>query len=173
MHEKYFQITLIKNCTVKPVLSGHSKRRPNIGFQYQLSLNAGQKYCRMLHSAILLTFIKLPFVIKIFVLSFFEWPLKTGFTVVYVPVASLTTAISVGLPSPDLNRTAETIFLYRLSSSSRVLALLSVISRNTGCKRDSSTLLCSSRKSAEDKMRIKCLLYPSQHVKAGHHWPTS
>ena len=34
-----------------------------------------------MHSAILLTFIKLPFVIKVFVLSFFEWPLKTGFTV--------------------------------------------------------------------------------------------
>ena len=33
------------------------------------------------HSAILLTCIKLPFVIKIFVLSTFEWPLKTGFTV--------------------------------------------------------------------------------------------
>ena len=33
------------------------------------------------HSAILSTFIKLPFVIKIFVLSSFEWPLKTGFTV--------------------------------------------------------------------------------------------
>ena len=33
------------------------------------------------HPAILVTFIKLPFVIKIFVLSFFEWPLKTGFTV--------------------------------------------------------------------------------------------
>ena len=33
------------------------------------------------HSAILLTFIKLPFVIKIFVLTIFEWPLKTGFTV--------------------------------------------------------------------------------------------
>ena len=33
------------------------------------------------HSAILLTFIKLPFVIKICVLSIFEWPLKTGFTV--------------------------------------------------------------------------------------------
>ena len=29
------------------------------------------------HSAILLTFTKLPFVIKIFVLSIFEWPLKT------------------------------------------------------------------------------------------------
>ena len=53
-------------------------------FQDQLSLNAGQKYCRMLkgeHSAILLTFIKLPFVIKILVLSTLEWPIKTGFTV--------------------------------------------------------------------------------------------
>ena len=36
----------------------------------QISLHAGQKYCRMIqgvHSAIILTFIKLPFVIKIFV----------------------------------------------------------------------------------------------------------
>ena len=33
------------------------------------------------HSAILLTFIKLPFVFKTFVLSIFEWPLKTSFTV--------------------------------------------------------------------------------------------
>ena len=33
------------------------------------------------HSAILSTISKLPFVIKIFVLSIFEWPLKTGFTV--------------------------------------------------------------------------------------------
>ena len=30
------------------------------------------------HSAILLTFLKLPFVIKIFVLSFYEWPFYTG-----------------------------------------------------------------------------------------------
>ena len=46
--------------------------------------NAGQTYCRMLHrehSAIRLTCIKLPFVIKIVVLSIFEWPLKTGSTV--------------------------------------------------------------------------------------------
>ena len=34
-----------------------------------------------MHSAILLNFIKLPFVIKIFVLSIFEWPFYTGFTV--------------------------------------------------------------------------------------------
>ena len=33
------------------------------------------------HSAILSTFIKLPFVIKTFVLSIFEWLLKTCFTV--------------------------------------------------------------------------------------------
>ena len=33
------------------------------------------------HSAITSIFIKLPSVIKIFVLSIFEWPLKTGFTV--------------------------------------------------------------------------------------------
>ena len=58
-------------------------KRPKNGFQDQLSLNAGQKYCRMLlreHSAILSTFIKLPFVNEIFVLSVFEWALKTGFT---------------------------------------------------------------------------------------------
>ena len=52
-------------------------KRPKIGSQDQLSLNAGKKYCRMLqweHSAILLTcIIKLPFVIMIFVLSIFEW----------------------------------------------------------------------------------------------------
>ena len=50
-------------------------KRPTIGFQDQLSLNAGHTYCRMLqgeHSAILSPFINLPFVIKIFVLSIFE-----------------------------------------------------------------------------------------------------
>ena len=34
---------------------------------------------RLEHSAILLTFIKLPFDIKLFVF-FFEWPFYTGFT---------------------------------------------------------------------------------------------
>ena len=58
-------------------------KKTKIGFQDQLSLNAGQKYCRMLqreHSAILWTFINLPFVIKTFVLSILEWPFYTGFT---------------------------------------------------------------------------------------------
>ena len=66
--------------TLKLTLS----KRLKISFQDQLLLNAGQKYCRMLpleHYAILLTFIKLPFVIKIFVMSIFEWLFYTGFTV--------------------------------------------------------------------------------------------
>ena len=37
-------------------------------------------------SVILSTFIKLSFVIKIFVLSIFEWPFYTGFTVVRAPL---------------------------------------------------------------------------------------
>ena len=51
-----------------------------MSFQDRLSINAGQKFCRK-HSVILSIFIKLPFV---FVLSIFEWPLKTGFTVLYL-----------------------------------------------------------------------------------------
>ena len=68
-----------KTCLKRPLA-----KRPKFGFQDRLSLNACQKYCRMFpleHSAILLTCIKLPFVIKIFVLSNFEWPLKTDSTV--------------------------------------------------------------------------------------------
>ena len=85
------KIVIIYSITcVKQPLSSRQK----IGFQDQLWLNAGQKYCRMLqgehsaillpleHSAILLTFIELPFVIKVFVLSIFEWPFYTGFTVI-------------------------------------------------------------------------------------------
>ena len=64
-HERY-GVIYSKTC-VKWLLS----KRPEIGFQDQLSLNAGQKYCRILSN-----FIKLPvrFAIKIFVLSIFEWP---------------------------------------------------------------------------------------------------
>ena len=69
-----------KTCVKRPL----SKRR-KISFQDQISPNAGQKYSRMLqgeHSAILLAFIKLPFVMKIIVFfSNFERPFYTGFTV--------------------------------------------------------------------------------------------
>ena len=68
-----------KTCVKQPL-----SKRQKIGFQDQLSLDAGQKYCRMLqreHSAILMTFIEPPFDIQSFVLSIFEWPFYTGFTV--------------------------------------------------------------------------------------------
>ena len=75
---KYFFYS--KTCLKQPL----KKKTKNV-FKTDYRLMAVQKYCRMLqgeHSAILLTFIKLPFVIKIFVLSIFEWPLKTGFVVI-------------------------------------------------------------------------------------------
>ena len=65
------QLKYSKTCVKRPL-----PRRPKIGFQDQLSLNAGQMDCRMLqgeHSAILSTFFKLPLIIKIFLLSCFEW----------------------------------------------------------------------------------------------------
>ena len=68
-----------KACLKRPL-----KDRQNKGLNGKWQLNEGRKYCRMLpfeHSAILSTFIKLPFVIKIFVLSTLEWPFYTGFTV--------------------------------------------------------------------------------------------
>ena len=52
----------IKLNTVKHVLSGHSKRRPKLGFQDPLSLNAAS----VCHQDWI---------------YFFEWDLKTGFTV--------------------------------------------------------------------------------------------
>ena len=56
------------------------------GFQDWLSLNAGQKYCKMIqmeHFAILSTFIKLQVVTKTFVLFIFEGLFYTGFTVLF------------------------------------------------------------------------------------------
>ena len=77
---RYLAFVYSKICVKRSL----SKKRTQVDFQDQLLLNAGQKYCRMLqgeHSAILLTFIKLPFVIKIFALSIFKWLFYTGFTV--------------------------------------------------------------------------------------------
>ena len=57
---------------------------PITGITYVMQVKI---YCRMLqgkHSAILLTSIKLPFVIKIFVLCVFELPFYSGFTVICI-----------------------------------------------------------------------------------------
>ena len=68
--------------TVKPVLSGHSKRRPKLVCKIDYRLMQVKSIAEGEHSAILSAFIKLPFAIKTFVLSIFERPLKTGFTVI-------------------------------------------------------------------------------------------
>ena len=52
-------------------------------------------------SAILLTFIKLPFVIKICVLSIFEWLFYTGFTVSH-EIANATDNILIGSPISEI-----------------------------------------------------------------------
>ena len=67
-----------KTCLKRPL-----KKKTKIGFQDRLSFNADKKYCRTLQESILQYFgpsLSLPFVIKIFVLSIFEWPLKAGFS---------------------------------------------------------------------------------------------
>ena len=63
-----------KTCVKRPL-----SKRQRIGFQDLFSLNAGQKYYRMLqweHSAILLTCIK-----RYHFCVLFEWPFKIGSTV--------------------------------------------------------------------------------------------
>ena len=65
-----YGIRYSKTCLKRPLSKGQ-----HFEVQDQLLLNAGQKYCRMLqgeHSVILST-IKLPFAIKIFVLSILGW----------------------------------------------------------------------------------------------------
>ena len=91
-----------KTCVKRPLT-----KRPKMGFQDQLSLDAGQKYCRMRqgeHSAILQTFIKLLIVIKIFVLSILSglirhvllyFPLHRTATVQESPQCSHTQSIEV------------------------------------------------------------------------------
>ena len=63
-HNICFEILTCSPLISKPCLKRPLKKKTKIGFQDQLSLNAGQKLGE--HSAILSTFIKLPFAIKTF-----------------------------------------------------------------------------------------------------------
>ena len=65
-----------RSSTVKPFLNGHSQKDQKLVFKTNYRLMQVKSIAE--HSAILSTFIKLPLVFKIFVLSIFEWPLKTG-----------------------------------------------------------------------------------------------
>ena len=81
---------LTKKTYSKTCLKGPLSKEPKIVFKTNYRLmkvksiaecSKGSILQYLEHSAILLTFIKLPFVIKVFVLSIFEWQLKTGFTI--------------------------------------------------------------------------------------------
>ena len=67
--------------TVKPVLSGHSKKTKRLVFNTDYCLMQVKSIAEREHSAILSTFIKVSLTINILVLCIFEWPLKTDFTV--------------------------------------------------------------------------------------------
>ena len=73
--------------TVKPALRGHTKRTPKlVFFKTDYLLMQVKSIAECYKGSILQYFLpsltyNVPFVIKIFVLSIFEWLLKTGFTV--------------------------------------------------------------------------------------------
>ena len=69
--------------TVEPVLNRHSQKDHKLVFKTNYRLMQVESIGEWEHSSILLTFIKLPFVIKTFVLSIFEWPFYTDFTVLH------------------------------------------------------------------------------------------
>ena len=77
---KYTQSALfvhLKSITVKPVLSGHSKRRQKNVFKTDCPLMQVESIAECSkHSAILSTFIKLPFVIKILFCLFLSGRLR-------------------------------------------------------------------------------------------------
>ena len=127
----------VKHSTTGPLRSRKTcvnwplQKRQKIGFQYKLSLNADQKYCRMLqgeHSAILSTFIMLhvPFVITIFVLSIFV------FLSITVHYAKYSVAEQTGL-SLTWSETPRTDFLSSgpILTSTKLVLLLSCQPRVT------------------------------------------
>ena len=85
----YYGIIFFQTCTIKMAYSKTCLKRPlktktkNCFFKidYRLMQVKSIAECSK-HSAILSTFIKPPFVFKTIVLSIFDWPLKTGFTVI-------------------------------------------------------------------------------------------
>ena len=68
----FWFLNFIISPAVKYVLNGHSEEDQKIGFKTDYRLRE--------HSAILFTFIKLPFVVKTFDLSILGWPFQTGLT---------------------------------------------------------------------------------------------
>ena len=71
------------------------------------------------HSAILSIFIKLPFVIKIFVLSTFEWLLKTGFT---AHTNTINMELSILFFNGLLVKSVQNVYIFLSISALRVIS---------------------------------------------------
>ena len=69
------------------------------------------------HSAILSTFIKLPFVIKIVVVSVFEWPFDTGFAVFMWTHKRSLLLLTGATPSICGDKPTDIVFILDSSSS--------------------------------------------------------
>ena len=76
------------------------------------------------HSAILSTFIRLPFAFKTFVLSIFEWPLKTGFTVLMYFLNSAGTDEMHSFASHLINEPAHKILILTHVQKSLLMPIL-------------------------------------------------
>ena len=102
----------------KTCLKWPLKKKTKHWFQDQLSLNAGQKFCRMLQKSILQYFrhsLSYNMFLRPLFFSIFEWPLKTGFTVHKNLLA---------LPTLDLFEKLVLIFLYAFIAKLKIKKLL-------------------------------------------------
>ena len=68
-----------KTCLKRPLKKEHQN-----WFSRPISFNAAQKYCRMKHSVILLPSLSYHLSLRPLVCLFFEWPFKSGFTVLII-----------------------------------------------------------------------------------------
>ena len=82
------------------------------------------------HSAILLTFIKLPFIIKTFLLPIFEWPLKTGFTVVK---SSLAVGLAKFVPIKLRIFSYPSVLMYMFLVLKRTVSMRGLLSTHNLC----------------------------------------
>ena len=83
---QYYTIPFLFTMYDKPVWNGHSQKDRKLVFKTNFYLMQAKSIAGRSKGAstILSTFIKLPSIFKIFVLSIFEWPFHSCFTVLYV-----------------------------------------------------------------------------------------
>ena len=105
------KITYCKTCLMRPL----RKRRPKIGYQDQLSLNAGQTNCRMVGSILQYFRPSLSYHLSLRpFLSIFERPLKTGLAVTENPILAASSCthmricVQIGTPPRAVSTGTDT-----------------------------------------------------------------